>query len=153
MFGLLRELPGIRATFERGRALFIAASFAFVECGGRSVERSMDRAETGGAGASAAGAPSGGAGAAGGLPSTGSGGMKPEIWYYVCLEWGDLENRPVPGAIGADACPLFSEIRYSQTFRDAFGNCGWEGVDEPVEEPPDTPPGDCCYGITWMYCR
>jgi hypothetical protein len=83
-----------------------------------------------------------------------SGGAGPCIEYYRCLRWSDMTNEPIFGQSGPEACPLFSEIRFTDAFRESFGACYWEPARQAaLVPPPNVEPGDCCYGIAYIECR
>jgi hypothetical protein len=74
--------------------------------------------------------------------------------FVGCWSWEHVENEPVPGESGPEACPLFSELVWTSEFRASYRNCIWEvAEDEAVAPVPGGETGDCCYAITYHYCR
>jgi len=103
----------------------------------------------GGAGA-VAGAAAGGSelrAGAGGQSTAGTAGDS-GLRRTFCWKWSDIENEPKPGETGISACPNFDELTLV-----VKRNCGYT-VPNPEPIPEDsTAKGDCCYGVTDLYCR
>jgi hypothetical protein len=126
-----------------GSALLLSLPF-FVSCG--KVTASGDATQSqGGAGAAP---PNAGAGTAG----WGGAGGEPIDWQNVmCLSWEDMNNAPIPGKVGNEACPRFHEIDP----KESWGYCYYEPDPEEAIDPPSDSPrtGDCCYNIVYLHCR
>lgn len=74
-----------------------------------------------------------------------------KILHYACYYWSQIENEPIPGASGFDACPKYRDLRLRLDLE--RNRCSWKALDEPVAPPNVIDPGDCCYGVTEFRCR
>jgi len=117
-------------------------------CGGETTS-AEERAGAGGASntggtSSASGGTSSAAGGAGGTTSP--------VAFYLCFDWDEIGNEPVPGKVVIEACPSFNGLDVA-AFQGV--NCVWfaEPPDPVVPPSPEEGVGDCCYGVTYHHCR
>jgi hypothetical protein len=81
-----------------------------------------------------------------------TGGAPSEVQYYWCYNWSDLENEPVPGKVGIEACPSFDELD-PVVPESPYCYAEGEPYDPTTSTAPEPPAGDCCYGLTYYHCR